>query len=192
MRKFGHERESTSLIISWKVIFVLNTKAYATFEVTSMNLCMFLILMAGLYRIWSSLRPCSSDNDVLSSDQTILRRIFIKWTMQREESGSKGLNVPKTITCRITSLEIVKALTTLLPWKGYVEQPKLIEQDLEQPSWTGNGSSLVLAGLHACGDLPVTVPKWASKYASPYCRSNPQIGHLAYGTTKPSQSQWKT
>lgn len=57
------------------------------------------------------------------------------------------------------SLETLKALTTLLPHRRDVEQPKLIEQDLEQVSWTGNGSSLVLAGLHACGDLSVTMLK---------------------------------
>ncbi|KAK9018838.1 hypothetical protein V6N11_033884 [Hibiscus sabdariffa] len=41
---------------------------------------------------------------------------------------------------------------------GDVEQPKSIEQDLELGS-AGYGSSLVLAGLHACGDLSVTMLK---------------------------------
>ncbi|XVF79451.1 hypothetical protein PTKIN_Ptkin14bG0224100 [Pterospermum kingtungense] len=79
--------------------------------------------------------------------------------MRKSGSGNKRLNVPKTITCRIMSLETLKTLTTLLPPRGDVEQPKLIEQDLEQDSGTGNVSSLVLAGLHACGDLSVTMLK---------------------------------
>ncbi|KAK8568781.1 hypothetical protein V6N12_007321 [Hibiscus sabdariffa] len=56
------------------------------------------------------------------------------------------------------SLETLKSLTTLSPHKGDVEQPKPIEQDLELGS-AGYGSSLVLAGLHACGDLSVTMLK---------------------------------
>ncbi|KAK8698361.1 hypothetical protein V6N13_114483 [Hibiscus sabdariffa] len=56
------------------------------------------------------------------------------------------------------SLESLKSLTTLSPHKGDVEQPKLIEQDLELGS-AGYGGSLVLAGLHVCGDLSVTMLK---------------------------------
>ncbi|WRX28229.1 Methyltransferase domain - like 4 [Theobroma cacao] len=86
------------------------------------------------------------------------KRIKKHYTAQmwKNGSGNKKLNVPQTITCRIMSLETLKALTTLLPHKGDVEQ---IEQDLEKFGLTGNKSSLVLAGLHACGDLSVTMLK---------------------------------
>lgn len=70
--------------------------------------------------------------------------------------------MPQTITCNIMSLETLKSLTTMSSHKGDVEQPKPIEQDLEL-GLAGRGSSLVLAGLHACGDLSVTMLK--SKYA---------------------------
>ncbi|OMO65835.1 hypothetical protein CCACVL1_21376 [Corchorus capsularis] len=79
--------------------------------------------------------------------------------MRKFGSGNKRLNVPQTITCCIMSLETLKSLTTLLPHRGDAERPELIKQGHEQLGCAGNGSSLVLAGLHACGDLSVTMLK---------------------------------
>ncbi|KAL4379925.1 hypothetical protein GQ457_02G016660 [Hibiscus cannabinus] len=78
--------------------------------------------------------------------------------MWKFKSGNMRLIVPQTSTCHIKFLESLKSSTTWSPHKGDVEQPNSIEQDLELRSacyW----SSLVLAGLHACGDLSLTMPK---------------------------------
>uniref|UniRef100_A0A2C9W5N6 Methyltransferase domain-containing protein n=1 Tax=Manihot esculenta TaxID=3983 RepID=A0A2C9W5N6_MANES len=62
------------------------------------------------------------------------------------------LNVPKTITCRVMSIDMLKALTDMSIHDD-VKKPELIGQVAD------NKTSLVLAGLHACGDLSVTMLK---------------------------------
>ncbi|XVE52851.1 hypothetical protein DITRI_Ditri02bG0157500 [Diplodiscus trichospermus] len=99
---------------------------------------------------------CSHHGKVTDARAERIKKHY-KAQMRKFGSGNKILNVPQTITCRIMSLETFNALTTLLSHKGDVEQPEVIEEDSEQLSWTGNGSSLVLAGLHACGNLSVTM-----------------------------------
>ncbi|XVF18237.1 hypothetical protein REPUB_Repub11eG0004100 [Reevesia pubescens] len=101
---------------------------------------------------------CSHHGKVTDARAKRIKKHYIA-QMRKFGSGNKSLNVPQTITCRIVSLDTLKALSTLLPHKDDIEQPKLIEQDLEQIGRTGNESSLLLAGLHACGDLSVTMLK---------------------------------
>ncbi|KAF2286211.1 hypothetical protein GH714_011754 [Hevea brasiliensis] len=72
--------------------------------------------------------------------------------MRKFNSGNRVLNVPKTITCRIMSIDMLKALTNMSLLDD-VKQPKLIGQVAD------NKTSLLLAGLHACGDLSVTMLK---------------------------------
>ncbi|GMI88656.1 hypothetical protein like AT1G16650 [Hibiscus trionum] len=100
---------------------------------------------------------CSHHGKVTNARAERIKKHYMA-QMRKFGSGNKILNVPQTITCHIMSLETLKSLTTLSPHKGDVEQPKSIAQDLEL-GLTGNGSSLVLAGLHACGDLSVTMLK---------------------------------
>lgn len=83
-------------------------------------------------------------------------------------SGSRSLNVPKTLTCHVLSADMLKAVNDMLLYEDDV--PKQIGQSISQPfhasvderrlpslCGTDNESSLVLAGLHACGDLSVTM-----------------------------------
>lgn len=75
--------------------------------------------------------------------------------------------MPKTITCQVMSIDMLRALTNTLLHKDDAEQPKLIVQnnkklDGRKLQSSGNAeseTSLVLAGLHACGDLSVTMLK---------------------------------
>lgn len=60
--------------------------------------------------------------------------------------------MPKTITCRVMSIDMLKALTDM-SIDDDVKKPELIGQVAD------NKTSLVLAGLHACGDLSVTMLK---------------------------------
>lgn len=72
--------------------------------------------------------------------------------------------MPKTVTCQVLSTDILKALSdTFIHEDG---QTNLIGEDNEElcvkiDSSYGEGKedSLVLAGLHACGDLSVTMLK---------------------------------
>ena len=85
-------------------------------------------------------------------------------------SGSRSLNVPKTVTCRVMSADMLKAVNEMLLYEDDHQRPQQIGQSVSQPSHAGldkrrlpslcdvdNESSFVLAGLHACGDLSVTM-----------------------------------
>ncbi|TYI16744.1 hypothetical protein ES332_A08G274900v1 [Gossypium tomentosum] len=100
---------------------------------------------------------CSHHGKVTNARAERIKKHYMA-QMRKFGSGNQRLNVPQTITCNIMSLETLKSLTTMSSHKGDVEQPKPIEQDLEL-GLAGRGSSLVLAGLHACGDLSVTMLK---------------------------------
>lgn len=75
--------------------------------------------------------------------------------------------MPKTITCRVMSMDMLNALTNGSVDSDDVEQPrrisqndkKLGERELQSAYCRDTGTSLVLAGLHACGDLSVTMLK---------------------------------
>ncbi|KAG7591912.1 S-adenosyl-L-methionine-dependent methyltransferase [Arabidopsis thaliana x Arabidopsis arenosa] len=81
--------------------------------------------------------------------------------MRKSGSGNKCPDVPMTITCRVLSTEMLKALTDVPLEKNDTDLngSALDEgQSRSQSSSDANRScSLVLAGLHACGDLSVTM-----------------------------------
>ncbi|XP_065624881.1 uncharacterized protein LOC112026938 isoform X2 [Quercus suber] len=87
--------------------------------------------------------------------------------MRKSETGNWSLNVPKTITCRVMSIGMLKALTGMSLHKDDAEQLRPFEEDnaklegekLKSSCNANNDTSLVLAGLHACGDLSVTMLK---------------------------------
>ncbi|ESR54267.1 hypothetical protein CICLE_v10021587mg [Citrus x clementina] len=82
--------------------------------------------------------------------------------MPKNGSGNKNPNVPKTITCRVMSIDTLKALSNMSLHSDDVEQSKLVEQnhqECEGRKLRSSCNSLVLAGLHACGDLSVTMLK---------------------------------
>ncbi|XP_061353972.1 uncharacterized protein LOC133298658 isoform X2 [Gastrolobium bilobum] len=85
--------------------------------------------------------------------------------MVKSGSGMRTLNVPKTITCCVLSIDTLKTLVeTSLPGKD-VEQSGLKggnQEDQGKLNWPSDANkkpSTVLAGLHACGDLSVTMLK---------------------------------
>ncbi|OVA07354.1 Methyltransferase domain [Macleaya cordata] len=93
--------------------------------------------------------------------------------MRERRTGNQHLNVPQTITCRVLSSDVLKALSGTLSPTDDVEQSNRVEVDSQKPSLQvleadigklssssnkpKTESSLVLAGLHACGDLSVTM-----------------------------------
>lgn len=82
--------------------------------------------------------------------------------MRKIGSGNKNPNVPKTITCRVMSIDTLKALSNMSLHSDDAEQSKLVEQnhqECEGRKLRSSCKSLVLAGLHACGDLSVTMLK---------------------------------
>lgn len=82
--------------------------------------------------------------------------------------------MPKTVTCRVLSSDTLKALSNSpaendltgnqhLSQNCSVSQPSRLAEDI-LPSLSYSDSTLVIAGLHACGDLSVTMLRWV-----PYC-----------------------
>lgn len=75
--------------------------------------------------------------------------------------------MPKTITCRVISIDMLKTLIGMSLHKGDAEHlglfkednTKLIDEEPKSQCVANSGTSLVLAGLHACGDLSVTMLK---------------------------------
>ena len=89
-------------------------------------------------------------------------------------SEPRELSVPKTVTCRVLSTDTLKALSNSLIEKDHagnqhmgnrssVSQPSRFAEDIPH-SRSCSDSTLVIAGLHACGDLSVTMLRWV-----PYC-----------------------
>lgn len=92
--------------------------------------------------------------------------------MRKSQTKTKELNTPQTVAVHVLSSDMLKALSDSIAHKDTVEQPNKItrssnEHALEGLQYVGtrssscnntySTSSLVLAGLHACGDLSVNM-----------------------------------
>ncbi|CAN7021081.1 unnamed protein product [Brassica rapa subsp. trilocularis] len=72
--------------------------------------------------------------------------------MRKSGSGNKCPDAPTTITCRVLSTEMLKSLTNVPPEDNGLDLDAGALNEGPKRS-----CSLVLAGLHACGDLSVTM-----------------------------------
>ncbi|CAA2981841.1 Hypothetical predicted protein [Olea europaea subsp. europaea] len=89
--------------------------------------------------------------------------------LRRSQLESRGLSTPKTVTCRVLSSDTLKALSNSLLQKddekpnnnGVNIDEKPLEgsvgNELTSSLYVNGKPLLVLAGLHACGDLSVTM-----------------------------------
>ncbi|CAI9088073.1 OLC1v1022309C4 [Oldenlandia corymbosa var. corymbosa] len=93
-------------------------------------------------------------------------RIRKHYAAKMRKSGSKDreLCVPQTVTCRVLSSNSLKTLNNSLSEKDNIQPPNININGDEVHCTKGPdesdascNSSLVLAGLHACGDLSVTM-----------------------------------
>ncbi|CAN1841518.1 hypothetical protein LINPERHAP1_LOCUS36512, partial [Linum perenne] len=66
-------------------------------------------------------------------------------------SGNGTINTPRTVTCRVLSTDMLKALADIVTPPDDGKEAQLINKEKD------GKASLVLAGLHACGDLSVTM-----------------------------------
>ncbi|PON67284.1 Methyltransferase domain containing protein [Parasponia andersonii] len=80
--------------------------------------------------------------------------------MRKSGPGKRSLIVPKTITCHVMSIDTLKDLTSITRFNDNEHDHDNVDTELQQPSCHGdNKTSVVLAGLHACGDLSVMMLK---------------------------------
>ncbi|KAL6547003.1 hypothetical protein OROMI_022724 [Orobanche minor] len=99
------------------------------------------------------------------------KRIEKYYAAKTRKSGSesKSFSIPKTVTCRVLSPIMLNYVSSSLVQfddleKRTIFKVKAVEEPLEGPIGRessslskANDSSLILAGLHACGDLSVTM-----------------------------------
>lgn len=80
--------------------------------------------------------------------------------------GKMELRVPKTVTCQVLSADTLKAFSdSLIEDDKNLKQKNSIDESKEtsegrlacSSSYVSYNCSLVLAGLHACGDLSVAM-----------------------------------
>ncbi|KZV17663.1 hypothetical protein F511_16822 [Dorcoceras hygrometricum] len=89
--------------------------------------------------------------------------------MRKSCPAQRGLSAPKTVTCRVLSPDMLKNISSLLQENDF-EKSNIFDKSIEEKSrkgsigsetaslsYTNEKSSLILAGLHACGDLSVTM-----------------------------------
>ncbi|KAI3407214.1 Methyltranfer_dom domain-containing protein [Psidium guajava] len=106
---------------------------------------------------------CSHHGSVTNARAERIKKHYAA-QLRRSGSVNTSLLVPKTVTCRVLSTDMLKALSdTLVHEDG---QTNLTGEDSEElcvkidSSYDGRKEdSMVLAGLHACGDLSVTMLK---------------------------------
>ncbi|KAG9136540.1 hypothetical protein Leryth_014378 [Lithospermum erythrorhizon] len=84
--------------------------------------------------------------------------------IRKSRSKERDLRIPQTVTCRVLSANMLKNLSDSILKKDHNSLNRPRESIVEEPqtaSCPSSGSScnstLVLAGLHACGDLSVTM-----------------------------------
>ncbi|KAJ0257170.1 S-adenosyl-L-methionine-dependent methyltransferases superfamily protein [Hirschfeldia incana] len=81
--------------------------------------------------------------------------------MRKSGSGNKCPDAPTTITCRVLSTEMLKSLTNVPLEENDLDiNATALNEGLRSSQSSGDANrpcSLVLAGLHACGDLSVTM-----------------------------------
>ncbi|XP_054815979.1 uncharacterized protein LOC129315874 isoform X2 [Prosopis cineraria] len=106
---------------------------------------------------------CSHHGSVTDARAERIKKYYAS-QMRKSGSGIRDLKGPKTITSCVLSTDILKDLTEmslrgdgddqLFKGKNHADNGKL-----HCPKYGNERTSLVLAGLHACGDLSVTMLK---------------------------------
>lgn len=109
---------------------------------------------------------CSHHGKITDARAERIRKHYAA-QMRKNCSEQREFSLPKTVTCRVLSSDTLKSLSKSptesndagnqhLSQKCSVSQPSRLAED-RSPSWSYSDSALVIAGLHACGDLSVTM-----------------------------------
>ncbi|XP_058101350.1 uncharacterized protein LOC131245698 isoform X3 [Magnolia sinica] len=115
----------------------------------------------------------SSHHGTITSARSERMKKHYAAKIHKSQAGNKDLKVPQTVTCQVLSSDTLKTLSATLLCKANVEPSREVGKSTEAPILEGfevNGgkqsssfndqsieSPLVLAGLHACGDLSATM-----------------------------------
>ncbi|KAK4341984.1 hypothetical protein RND71_037800 [Anisodus tanguticus] len=109
---------------------------------------------------------CSHHGKITDARAERIRKHYAA-KMRKNCSELREFSVPKTVTCRVLSSDTLKALSNCpvendhagnrhFSQKCSGSQPSQLTENV-LPSLSYSDSTLVIAGLHACGDLSVTM-----------------------------------
>ncbi|KAJ1430714.1 S-adenosyl-L-methionine-dependent methyltransferase [Sesbania bispinosa] len=159
--KKRHEVEVLSAVVS---TVANSVKAHAIVDVGAGQGYLAQVLAFQYQHPVIAIDACSHHGNVTDARAERIKKHYVS-QMVKSGSGMRSLNVPKTITCRVLSIDTLKTLIeTSLPGDD-VEQSRLNGESQEDqgklhcPGHANTKPSTVLAGLHACGDLSVTMLK---------------------------------
>ncbi|KEH38366.1 protein RRNAD1 isoform X3 [Medicago truncatula] len=159
--KKKHEVEALSAVVS---IVADSVRADAIVDVGAGQGYLAQVLAFQYQHPVIAIDACSHHGMVTDARAERIKKHYTS-KMVKSGSGMQNLNVPKTITCRVLSIESLKTLVeTSVPSDDH-EQSTLRGENQEDkgkldcPNDANNRPSTVLAGLHACGDLSVIMLK---------------------------------
>ncbi|KAI4333356.1 hypothetical protein L6164_018182 [Bauhinia variegata] len=107
---------------------------------------------------------CSHHGNVTDARAERIKKHYAA-QMRKTRSDKQNLYVPKTITCQVLSIDTLKNLTEMSWLRDDAEQSRLNgdnhadHDNFSCPRDANKNTSSILAGLHACGDLSVTMLK---------------------------------
>ncbi|XP_015888360.3 uncharacterized protein LOC107423331 [Ziziphus jujuba] len=158
--KKKHEVEVLSAVVS---LITNNVGAHTVIDVGAGQGYLAQVLSFHYRHRVIAIDACSHHGRVTDARAERIKKYYAA-QMRKSESGKRNLIIPKTITCHVISKEMLKALAyTAVHEDNVIEQEQNyanFDANLEQSSCNAdNEASLVLAGLHACGDLSVMMLK---------------------------------
>ncbi|XP_028760799.1 protein RRNAD1 isoform X2 [Neltuma alba] len=158
--KKKHEVEILSAVVS---SIANSVRAHTIIDVGAGQGYLAQVLSFQYHHSVVAIDACSHHGSVTNERAERIKKYYAA-QMRKSASGVRDLEGPKTITSRVLSTDILKNLTEmslrgddddqLSRDKNHADNGKLY-----CPKYANGRASLVLAGLHACGDLSVTMLK---------------------------------
>ncbi|KAM1346639.1 hypothetical protein ACFX13_036666 [Malus domestica] len=146
--KKKHEVEVLSAVVN---SIASSVRANAIIDVGSGQGYLAQVLSFHYQHAVFAIDACSHHGRVTDARAEQIKKYYAS-QIRKSVSGNRSLTVPKTITCNVMSIDTLKALADIPLDKDNVSS-------LQTSCKGDSGTSLVLAGLHACGDLSVTMLK---------------------------------
>ncbi|XP_038899879.1 protein RRNAD1 isoform X6 [Benincasa hispida] len=168
-QKKKHEVEVLSAIIS---LIASDLKSRAIVDVGAGQVTLTSITMCKMAQVLSfhykhsvlAIDACSHHGNVTSARSARIKKYYLA---QIRKSGleAKNLRLPKAMTFHVLSVDALKSLANMSLQDDHVEKTSMTGDDQEKANRqeskclalcnSDKEPSLVLAGLHACGDLSV-------------------------------------
>ncbi|KAM7495711.1 hypothetical protein LguiB_030320 [Lonicera macranthoides] len=156
-RKKKHEIEALSAVV-WSI--ARSVGASTTIDVGAGQGYLAQVLTFHYQLSVIAIDACSHHGRITDARAERIKKHYAAM-MRKSRLENRDLSLPKTVTCSVLSTDTLKTLSNSLIKKDDVEQLHLIRRGVAENSSKevskDNPSCMLLAGLHACGDLSVTM-----------------------------------